>query len=84
MKSCLFCHIHTLQYCGNCLLLGQSLLGIVLRGKAQLGVEQALFFKITDEIQCGKRERPFQSEADGSAAQSTANIPEGSDTYRIL
>lgn len=54
MKSGLFCHIHTLQYCGNRLLLGQSLPGIVLRGKAQLGVEQALCFKITDEIQCGK------------------------------
>ena len=65
MKSCLFCHIHTLQYCGNCLLLGQSLLGIVLRGKAQLGVEQALCFKIADEIKCGKRERLFSLKQTG-------------------
>ena len=59
MKSGLFCHIHALQYCGNRLLLGQSLPGIVLRSKAQLGVEQALFFELPNNIKGAERQSFF-------------------------
>ena len=65
MKSGLFCHIHALQYCGNRLLLGQSLLSIVLWGKAQLGVEQTLLLECADEIKGGESECFFGLQQSG-------------------